>query len=241
MHLSIIVPAYQEEKKLQENIIKYINYLKNQSYSFELIIVNDGSRDKTAKIAAELEREMSNIKLINNKNNRGKGAAVCQGLLAATGKYRLFIDADNAAPIDHLELVWPQFEAGYDIVIGSRNPRDASGAKLLKSQPPWKKTFGILGNRIFQLFLIKGIYDTQCGFKAFTEKAIKDIILKVTLERWAFDVEILILAQKNNYKIAKIPIRWTNCPDSKVKLKDYFITLKELAKIKKNLFLGKYK
>ena len=235
MHLSVIVPALNEEKILAGNIKKFYDYLIKQNYDFEIIIVNDGSTDGTKNIAQGLARKYDAISLINFEKNRGKGVAVCAGLLAGKGNYRLFLDADNATNINHLEKVWPQFNAGADIVIGSRNPRDAKGAELEKPQIFWKRFLGRLGNRLIRLARVKGIWDTQCGFKIFTKKTVETIIPKIKTARWAFDVEILARAQRQGKKIAIIPVTWICGPKSQVGLRGYFIALWELVKIKISL------
>ncbi len=240
MLLSVIVPAFNEERELSENIKKYNDYLRRQNYQYEIIIVNDGSTDNTADIAGRLESETPELRLIDNQINRGKGAAVSQGLLAARGEYRLFIDADNATSIDHVDKIWPQFKAGSDIVIGSRNPRDAAGAHQTKKQFLLKRVLGICGNRIFQFLIFPGIWDTQCGFKAFTKTAVESIIPKATIGRWLFDIEILSIARQYNYNISKIPVHWANRSFSRVGVRGYFIAIFELLKIKFNLWKKKY-
>jgi len=240
MHLSIIVPAYNEEKNLENSIKNFFDYLKNQNYDFEVIIVNDGSTDRTIEIAKELKDKYNNLRIIDNDTNRGKGAVVRQGFLEATGKYRLFIDADNATTINHLDLVWPHFENGADIVIGSRNHRDATSAYQKTKQPAWKRFFGMCGNYFIQLLTVRGIWDTQCGFKIITDEASKKIIPKLKCKRWAFDVEILLLMEKAGYKIKIIPVEWNNSENSRVGVKGYFITLIEIIKIKYNSILKKY-
>jgi len=240
MKLSVIVPAYNEEKNLFFNIIKYNDYLKRQNYDYEIIVVNDGSIDKTRAEAEKLQSKIKNLKIINFTKNKGKGTAVCRGLLEASGKIRLFIDADNATSIEHIEKIWDPFNGSHDIVIGSRNPRDAKGACQTKPQIFLKRILGISGNRLIQLLAVKGIYDTQCGFKAFSEKAVKKIIPKVTINRWGFDAEILAIANIYDYKIAKIPITWVNSKKSRVGIMGYFTSLLELIKIKYNLIKNKY-
>jgi len=240
MYLSIIVPIYNEEKNLLTNIGKYLKYLESQSYDFEIILVNDGSIDNTPDIAREISEKKSNIKFINNKINNGKGAAVCEGLLAACGDFRLFIDADGATSIDHLEKIWKPFQEGADIVIGSRNSRDVAGAIQIKKQVIWKRALGICGNRLIQFFSVKNIYDTQCGFKAFTKEAVEKIIPKITIKRWGFDIEILSIAQLYNYKIKIIPVTWRNSDKSRVGVSGYFSTIKDLIQIKINTLKHKY-
>ena len=241
MHLSVIVPAYNEEKTLYKNIKGFNEYLSKQKYNYEIIIVNDGSIDETEKIAKRLAAEINNLKLINNKINKGKGSAVREGLTQAKGKYRLFIDADNATSIDHIEKAWPYFNQGYDIVIGSRHSKDAKGACQAKTQPLWKRVSGVCGNLVIKKLAVKNIWDTQCGFKIFTQKAVEDIILKTTINRFAIDVEILASAQAMNYKIAIIPVHWINSDYSRVGIKGYFSTLKDVFKIKWNLIKNKSK
>ncbi len=240
MRLSVIVPAYNEEKNLAVNIGKFNGYLSRQGYDYEIIVVNDGSTDNTGEIAEKLIAENKNLKLIDNKENKGKGAAVRQGLLSARGEYRLFIDADNATSIDHIDKIWEFFNGGSDIVIGSRNSLDAEGARQALPQPAWKRFLGTRGNRIIQSLAVKGIYDTQCGFKAFTKGAVGEIIPKTTINRWGFDVEILAIARIAGHKIAAIPVYWINSPDSRVGVKGYFSSLLEIIKIKWNLITGKY-
>lgn len=240
MHLSVIVPAHNEEKNLALNIEKFNDYLRRQNYDYEIIVINDGSTDKTGEIAEKLAAKNKNLTLINNKNNQGKGAAVRRGILSAHGEYRLFIDADNATSIDHIDKIWKFFDNGCDIVIGSRNSRDAEGAYQALPQPMWKRFLGICGNRVIQSLAVKGIYDTQCGFKAFTKKAVEVIIPRTTVSRWSLDAEILAIAQIYGYKITAIPVRWINSPNSRVGVKGYFLSFCEVFKIKWNLITGKY-
>jgi glycosyltransferase involved in cell wall biosynthesis len=239
MHLSVIIPAYNEEKNLI-NLVKYDNYLKQQGYDYEIIIVNDGSTDKTKEIAKNFAFKNKKIKFIDNKINKGKGAAVRQGLLSAKGDYRLFIDMDGATSINHTDKIWPYFNKGYDIVIGSRDARDIEGAQQVVSQPSWKRFLGRCGNFLIQKLTINRIWDTQCGFKAFTKETVENIFTKTKINRWAIDVEILVLAQCLNYKIAVVPVHWIDAGQSRVGFKGYFSTLNELLKIKRNLIKGRY-
>ena len=240
MYLSVIVPAYNEEATLYKNILGFNEYLSKQNYDYEIIVVNDGSKDNTKNIAEKLQKELL-IKFINNNKNRGKGAVVRQGLLSARGDYRLFIDADNATTIDHLDLVWKKIKAGADSVIGTRNSRDIEGAKQIFPQARWKRVLGTSGNLLIQFLLVPGVWDTQCGFKIFRKELVDNVISKTRTKRWAIDVEILFLAKKYNYKIEKIPVSWNNSDFSRVGIRGYLSALKEIAAIKKNMFLGKYK
>lgn len=240
MHLSVIVPAFNEAQTLENNIREFDKYLSRQNYDYEIIIINDGSSDNTAAIARELGLKFPRLRFIDNQVNQGKGAAVKQGFQEAEGNFQLFLDADNATSIDHLEKVWEQIENGFDVVIGSRNSLDVAGAWQEIKQPLWKRSLGKAGNLIIQTLTVPGIWDTQCGFKVFSKNSIQKIIPHQTINRWAFDVELLVLAKKNNFKIAKIPVVWKNSAQSRVGIKGYFNSLKEIFKIAWNKFRGKY-
>ncbi len=238
-HLSVIIPAYNEEKRLPKTLREINNYLKKQSYLSEIIVVNDGSTDRTSVVVKELQKIIPNLKLINIENS-GKGYAVKKGILEAKGEYRIFTDADNATSIDQIEKMWPEFAKGYDIVIGSR---DVKGAVLAVPQPWIRKV--ILGES-FKLIrkIIIGLWkieDTQCGFKSFREKAAQDVFSRVTIRCFGFDPEVLVIAKKLGYKIKEIPITWINDPGSKVKFKNMIKMFFEILKIRWNLILGKYK
>lgn len=239
IYLSIIIPAYNEEKRLPKTLKEIDDYLKKQNYNYEIIVVNDGSKDRTAQIIEDLKSEIANLKLIDNKENHGKGAVVGQGMLNAKGEYRLFADADNSTSIDQIEKMWPEFKQGYDIIIGSR---DIKGAVLDPPQP-WLRHI-ILGEsfRIIRKIIVGlwEIEDTQCGFKGFTKKAIENIFPKCKITRWAFDPEILIIAKKMGYKIKEIPVYWKNDKSSKVKFKGMVKMLFDLLRIKWNLITHKY-
>jgi dolichyl-phosphate beta-glucosyltransferase len=239
MHLSIVIPAYNEEKRLPKTLIEINNYLSKQDYSYEIIVVNDGSKDQTAQETKKIMPVVKNLKLIDNKKNQGKGAVVKQGMLAAQGDYRLFTDADNSTSIDQVEKMWPEFEKGFDLVIGSR---DVKGAVLDPPQP-WLRN-ALLGKG-FKLYrkLIVGLWkiqDTQCGFKCVSSKAAQDIFPKCVIDRFAFDPEILILAQKRKYKIKEIPIEWKNDLESKVNFKSMIKMAIDMIQIRINLIKGRY-
>ena len=212
--LSIIIPAYNEERRLPGTLRAIDNYLKQQKYNYEIIVVNDGSKDKTEQVLSSLKPQISNLKIINNKINRGKGAVVKQGMLASTGRYRLFTDADNSTPIDQAEKILFWLEKGYDIVIGSR---DVKGAVLNPPQPFLRR----LSGRLFSLFRkivldLWEIRDTQCGFKGFSKKAADDIFSRLKTKGFLFDVEALLLAKKLGYRIKEVGIHWKNDLESKV-------------------------
>ncbi|MEA3449810.1 MAG: dolichyl-phosphate beta-glucosyltransferase [Patescibacteria group bacterium] len=234
MHLSVIIPAYNEEKNLKNTILKCLEYLNKQKYLFEIIIVNDGSTDSTLQIAQKLSSKYNVIKIIDLKINQGKGAAVKTGILASLGGYSLFMDADYATSIDNLDKAWVELK-NCNVVIASRNPKDVIETKIEISQSVWKQSLGKIGNFLTRALTGLSFYDTQCGFKIFTSTVAKKIFTELKTVGWAFDIEALLLAQKYNYKIKAIPVIWKNAPDSRVGFKGYLTTLKELISIKINL------
>lgn len=229
IYLSVIIPAYNEEKRLTRTLEEIDKYLRTQTYDYEIIVVNSGSTDRTAEIVKEKQKAMKNLNLLEVEN-RGKGYAVKQGMLKAQGKFRLFTDADNSTSIDQVEKMWSWFEKGYDLVIGSR---DMKGAVLDPPQPCYRRLLG-LGFRFLAHLICGtwGILDTQCGFKCFREKAGKDIFSKSKVNGFSFDVEVIMLAKRLGYKIKEIPIHWKNDPESKVKFKHIFEMGLDLFKIR---------
>jgi len=237
MKLSVVVPAYNEEDRISGTLISIHNYLSQQQYDYEIIVVNDGSTDSTSKAVEDIKSKIANLKFIDNKKNHGKGYVVRQGMLEARGDFRLFTDADNSTTIDHIEKFWSYFDKGYDVVIASIAKK---GAKIAHTEKFYKRWFGKMGNLWIQFWLLPGIWDTQRGFKMFTAKAARDLFSRQRLDRWGFDFEILAIARKLGYKIAEVPINWKNDPRSHVKLSAYIKTLLEVLKVRWGLWTGKY-
>jgi len=238
--LSVIIPAYNEAERIGGTLEKISRYLKKQPYPYEIIVVNDASKDATAEKVEKLKKEIFYLSLLNIKDNRGKGYAVREGMLAARGRIRLFTDADNSTDISHFELMRPFFDKGYEMVICSRDKKDAAGARQSVPQSRFKRLLGNLGNLFIQLVAVRGIWDTQCGFKAFRDFAAKEIFSRARINRWGFDIETLALARALKYKIGIVPADWKNDPSSRVKMSAYFQVLWETVKIKLDLTLGKY-
>jgi len=238
--LSVIIPAYNEEKRISNTILDIDNYLSRQDYSYEILVVIDGAKDKTAQIVGKFVDLVKNLRIIDNQENHGKGWVVRRGMLEAKGQIRLFMDADNATTVNHFEKMIPLFEQGNDLVIGSRDSKDAAGAKQAVSQPFHKRLVGNLGNLVIQLVAVPGIWDTQCGFKALTAQAANNIFSRCRIDRWGFDIEVLAIAKKLNYKISIIPVNWINDPNSLVNWKGYLKTFGEVFKVRWNLMTKKY-
>lgn len=236
-YLSVIVPAYNEAKRLPLTLIDIDKHLREMKFSYEIIVVNDGSKDATKEVAERFSHLIKNLRVINQENT-GKGGAVKRGMLEAEGEIRLFTDADNSTSIDQFGKMAPYLGKGYDVVIASR---DIKGAKLIPPQPWRRRILGNLGNLFIQIMLLPGIWDTQCGFKVFTDKAAEKVFPLIKINRWGFDVEILALAKKFGYKIKEVPAIWVNNPFSHVKATAYFQVLWEVMKIRWWLMTGKYK
>jgi len=240
MYLSIVIPAYNEEKNLEISIFKFVSYLEAKEYDYEIIIVNDGSTDKTRDVCLKIIDKNKKIKLINDVVNRGKGYAVRAGFKNAVGDFMLFIDADNATSIDHLDKAEVFMDKGYDLIIGSRSTHDAQGARQRIKQVYWKRMMGLYGNFIIRKLTNEKIRDTQCGFKILKKDFAKKIIPKLTIDRWGFDVEIIAMARLFRAKIEIIPVVWNNSDMSRVGIKGYFASLKDVLKIRKNMKEKKY-
>ncbi len=236
-YLSIIIPSYNEYKRLPMTLTDINKRLADFDFSYEILVVDDGSKDATEDVVRRFSHLMENLRLVDNKENHGKGWVVRQGMLEAKGEIRLFMDADNSTSIDQFKNMIPYFKQGYDAVIGSR---DVKGAKLVPPQPWYKRLAGNIGNLVIQILLLPGMWDSQCGFKAFTEEAAKKIFPLMRINRWAFDVESLVLAKKLGYKIKEIPVTWVNDPESKVKLSGYVNFFSEVLKIKWWTMTGRY-
>ena len=232
MHLSVIIPAYNEETRLSETLLEIDKYLKRQTYDYEILVVSDGSSDKTVEVAESLTLKIKNLTVTGYKKNQGKGCAVRFGMLEAKGRYRLFTDADNSTNIDQIEKMWPWFKEGFDIIIGSREVK--KGAVLDPPQSFFRKTILGEGFRLLSQIICGtgGISDTQCGFKCFTEKAAKSIFPKCKIKGFTFDQEVLARGRSLGYKIKEIPVYWKNNPHSKVKFKNILEMAIDLIKIR---------
>jgi dolichyl-phosphate beta-glucosyltransferase len=236
-YLSIIIPAYNEAERIPPTLIDIDKRLSTVDYSYEIVVVNDGSTDTTASVVKNMAKVVKNLKLIDLKDNSGKGGTVRQGMLLSTGKIRLFTDADNSTSIDQFEKMMPLFKEGADVVIGSRAEK---GAKLDPPEVWYRQIVGKGVNLFVQLLVVPGIWDTQCGFKAFTEEAAEKVFTLSSISGWAFDVEILALARRMGYTIKEIPVHWVNDAQSHMKLSGGLRFLSETLTIRWRLWNHKY-
>lgn len=240
-YLSVIIPSYKEGKRIGVNLLEIEKYLSSKEYSYEILVVVDGSPDDTAEVARGYADRVRNLKVIDNPENHGKGHVVRQGLLEAKGDYRLFLDADGSTSITHLGSFLPEFKDGYDVVIGSR---DIEGAYVQVHQPKYREIMGSMGNWLIRIVLGLWSYpDTQCGFKMLTAKAAEEVASRMVVDRFGFDFELIILAKKLGFKIKQMPVRWLNEEGSTVGLtgpNGFIQVLIDLFKTRLRLWGGKY-
>lgn len=227
--LSVIVPAYNEEKRIGPSLESIADYLKKQTYSWEVIVADDGSTDGTVMVA---ERKLMGLphKILKTTVNGGKGSAVKRGMLAAVGQYRLFTDADLSTPIEETARLLKELQGDFDVVIGSRA---LSGSNVLVHQNFIRESMGRIFNGCARLLAFRGIHDSQCGFKAFNAEAAEYLFNHQKLPGFSFDVEIVFLAQKQGYRLLEIPVTWCNSEQSRVRLlSDPLLMFWDLLKIR---------
>ncbi len=214
IYLSLIVPAYNEQERLASNLSEIIEYLEGTQKPYELIVVDDGSSDDTISILNDYKAKNSNVKVISYQPNMGKGYAVRMGMLESAGEYIAFSDADLSAPIEDMDKLFCAIEPDYDIAIGSRAVR---GSKLAKHQPLYRELGGKALNLVIRVLAVRGIHDTQCGFKLFRGDLARKIFSMCFINGWSFDVEALYLARKLGFSIIETPVRWSHSEGSKLR------------------------
>lgn len=224
------MPAYDEASRLPRTLARLREYYDSQDYSFEVIVVSDGSRDETVKIAQGFAAEHPSFRVIDSQPNRGKGYVVRRGVLESRGEVVLFCDADLATPQEETEKLLPQIRGSFDVAIGSRPLRDSN---LEVRQPFYREALGRVSNKIIQALAVPGIQDTQCGFKMFRGPVAQDIFSRCKLDGFSFDFEALMIARDLGYSIAEVPIRWMHQEGSKVNFwRDYPRTFRDLIKLR---------
>ena len=242
IRLSIIIPAYKEGERIGANLLEIKKYLEEKEISYEILVVVDGSPDNTAEVARGYGEQIGNLRVIDNEKNHGKGYVVRQGLLEASGEFRVFLDADGSTSIKHMDAAFELFDRGVDVVVGSR---DIEGAYIQVHQPRHREIMGSVGNWLIRIVLGLWSYpDTQCGFKALRAHAADAIASRMTVDRFGFDFELIILAQKLGFNVGQMPVRWLNEEGSTVGLtgpNGFIQVLIDLFKTRLRLWGGKYK
>jgi dolichyl-phosphate beta-glucosyltransferase len=236
--LSVVIPAFNEENRIGRTLSRVREYLAGRKLDFEVLVVDDGSRDRTADEVGKIAAEFPQLKLLRLPKNQGKGAAVKAGMLGAEGRFLLMTDADLSTPIEELTRMEQALAAGYDLAIGSRR---AAGAHIVKHQPWLRQTIGVAFGFLTGLIVPTGVADTQCGFKYFRAEAAKKIFPLQTVNGLPFDLEILALAEKLGFKIIEVPVDWYDAEGSKVRpLAHLPRVIREVLKIRWNFLRGKY-
>lgn len=241
-YLSVIIPAYKEGERIGRNLLEIDKYLKGKSYTYEIIVVTDGSPDNTVEVVRNYALQIPHLRVVDNADNHGKGFVVRQGLLEAKGKYRVFLDADGSTSINHLDTFLPQLESGTDVIIGSRK---IEGSFIQVHQPKHREIMGEGGNWLIRIVLGLWSYpDTQCGFKALTGEAAEQVASRMVVDRFGFDFELVILSVKLGFKMKQMPVRWMNEEGSSVTLtgpNGFIQVLIDLFKTKWRLLTGAYR
>jgi dolichyl-phosphate beta-glucosyltransferase len=253
--LSVVVPAYNEADKIGHTIAEISRYLTDRHIEVEIIVVDDGSQDGTAKEAEMAWHGDLMLRVLRQAKNRGKGFAVRSGVLEADGQFVLFTDADLSVPLCELEKFWSAFEDGADLVIGSRRLGGSMfrrwapaflgiryDSTIKVHQPFHRELLGETYQGFVRRFLGLGVTDANCGFKCFRAQAAKRVFAAMTAERWGFDAEILLIARRNGLRIVEVEVVWSNGPTSKVNLLTAPLSsLQEVSRIKLNDMKGLYR
>ncbi len=234
--LSLIIPAYNEEERLPATLPPVFEFLESQPYSFEIILVNNNSRDNTGEIARQYAASRSYLRVIDEPA-QGKGAAVRTGMLSATGEYLFMADADFSMPVEEIAKFLPPNLSQYDVAIGSR---EAPGA-VRYNEPQYRHFMGRVFNFYVKVLAIPGYEDTQCGFKCFRREVAWDILPHQTIDGWAFDVELLFIALRRGYRVIEVPVHWYYGENSRVSpIRDTVNMIREVLRIRYNGFAGRY-
>jgi dolichyl-phosphate beta-glucosyltransferase len=232
---SIVIPAHNEQNRLPGTLEKIFQFLRQQSFSSEVIVVENGSTDRTLEIAQQFARQQDTLAVLQSA--KGKGAAVQRGMLAAKGDYRFMCDADLSMPVEEIVKFIPPKLEGSDIAIASR---EASGA-VRYNEPSYRHWGGRGINFIIQTLILPGLNDTQCGFKCFRGAVADDLFSRQTLHGWSFDIELLYIARRHGYRVVEVPIHWYHFSDSKVNaLRDATQMIRDIFRIHTNARQGLY-
>ncbi len=235
--LSVVIPAFNEERRLAHTLPQVFAYLVARGLRGEVIVVDDGSTDATAQLVRQFATRYPELRLLSNPGNRGKGYSVRAGMLAATGRLALFTDADLSAPIEEADKLLAAL-VDYDVAIGSRA---LDRSLIQRHQPWWRERAGIVFNWVTKLLSGLPFQDTQCGFKAFRREPAQILFVQQRIERFGFDPEILFLALRHGLRVVEVPVRWSHDPDSRVRVfRDGLRMVGDLLCIRAHAFLGHY-
>jgi dolichyl-phosphate beta-glucosyltransferase len=235
---SIVIPAYNEAGRIPATLEAVVEIVRKNSWSAEVIVVDDGSTDSTADVVRKFAASAPEVRLMQNPGNRGKGYSVRAGLLQALGDVVMFTDADLSAPMEEAQGLFDAIAGGADIAIGSRW---LERTRQTIRQPLYRQFFGRCFNAVTRFVMDLPYADTQCGFKAFTRAAAQTIFQLQTIERWGFDPEILFIALKRGYRIQEVPVSWAHDERTRMSyLKDGIKMLQEIAIVRWNALLGRY-
>ena len=239
VYVSLIIPAYNEEPRIGKNLERIMEFFASEPYVSEVVIVDDGSTDRTIEIIRERYGNDRAVRIYQQPRNLGKGEAVKQGMLLGRGEYLFFSDADLSVPIEMLRLFLTHLENGCDVSIGSRQK---SGATIEVHQPLYRELMGKTYTRLANWILGIPIADFTCGFKGFRRMAARELFSRQQLKNWSFDAEILYLAQLKGYLVREIPVRWRNDEGTKVKLwRDVGGSFLGLIQIRFNALMRRYR
>lgn len=234
--LSIVIPAHNEENRLPRTLGQIFAFLETQSYLAEVIIVENGSTDRTLELAQAFALTHPNL-IVIHEDQRGKGIAVRRGMLEAHGEYRFICDADLSMPIEEVRKFFPPAINDFDLAIGSR---EAEGA-VRYNEPPYRHWGGRAINLIIQTLILPGLNDTQCGFKCFRAEIANDLFRQQSLLGWSFDIELLYIARRKKLRIKEIPINWYFEAESKVNaVRDALRMISDIFRIHINALRGRY-
>jgi dolichyl-phosphate beta-glucosyltransferase len=235
--LSIVIPAYNEERRLPQTLARIRDYIATRRIDAEILVVDDGSRDATARVVEEWRAQIPFLRLVSNGRNRGKGYSVRHGMLEARGRVALFTDADLSAPIEETERLLAALGSA-EVAFGSRG-LDRSFITVHQSR--WREVSGVVFNRLVRLFTAVSFHDTQCGFKAFLRERCRIIFEQQRIEGFGFDPEILFLARRHGLRAVEIPVHWAHDPATKVHMfRDSLRMFADLIAIRWNWLLGRY-
>ncbi|MBW2991398.1 glycosyltransferase family 2 protein [Candidatus Woesearchaeota archaeon] len=236
MRVSIVIPAFNEEKRIEKTLKRIISYCKNKFDKYEIIVVDDASKDNTVNIVMGYKKDK--IRIVKNKINRGKGFSVKKGILQARYALVLFSDSDLATPIEELSKFLKYIRQGYDIIIASRNLKESN---IVVKQPLYRQLMGKTFPLLVNLIALRDFRDTQCGFKLFKTRIAKKIVKYQTFERFSFDIELLFIAKKMGCRIKEAPVKWVDKAGSKLNpLKDSISMFLDLIRLRINNLKGRY-